>query len=111
MQGSVTVKELKRIVFGAPEPVRPGLDVSLMVGFTPVPERSGHVALVRLAGGAPPLRVSLYVDGDLVEGWMPAPETCELPLPALGPGRHAVTVRAVDAHGRWGGASAVLASA
>lgn len=110
MQATVTVEELERIVFGQPEPVRPGLDVSLMVGLAPIPNRSGHVALVRLSGGTPPLRVSLYVDGDLVEGWMPAPETCELPLPLVTPGRHAVTVRAVDAHGRWGGASAVMAA-
>lgn len=86
----------------------PGLRVVLTVGIAPMPAPGAHVALVTRAGGVAPVRVFVYVNGELVESWMPAPETCELPLPALPPGRHAVTVRAIDARGRWGGASEIV---
>jgi hypothetical protein len=86
----------------------PGLRVFLTVGIAPVPASRAHVALVRFAGGVAPVRVSVYVNGELIECWMPSPERCELLLPVLLPGRHAITVRAIDARGRWGGASAIV---
>ncbi|MBI2216269.1 MAG: hypothetical protein HYU51_03135 [Candidatus Rokubacteria bacterium] len=89
----------------------PGLRVFLTVGIGPLSAPRARVALVKLAGGVAPVRLSLYVNGDLIESWMPAHETCELLLPALLPGRHALTVRAVDARGRWGGASAIVQAA
>jgi hypothetical protein len=90
---------------------RPGLDVSLLVDPAAAPDGAEHFILVRLGGGTPPLRVYLYVNGALAESWMPAPATCEVALGGLGPGRHAVTARAIDASGRWGGASAVVHTA
>lgn len=84
---------------------RPGLDVSVTaVGATrPVPE-------VRLSarGGTAPMRVYVYVDGQLVDAHAPAEESFTVDLAGLPAGRHAVTARAIDASGRWGGASIVV---
>jgi hypothetical protein len=55
-----------------------------------------------------PVRVSLYVDGDLVADAVTSARTWEVRCERLAPVRHAATVRAVDASGRWGGASIVL---
>jgi hypothetical protein len=43
-----------------------------------------------------------------VEAWMPAASTCEFDAASIPLGRHVVTARAVDALGRWDGASTVL---
>ena len=56
---------------------------------------------------AKPLRVSIYVDGDLVDTWVPAKNGYEFHLPGIR-GRHLFTARAIDAHGRWGGASRLV---
>jgi hypothetical protein len=89
----------------AAAPPRPGLDVSLFVLDRP----RGRVLRLRVSGGARPVRLHLYVDGELVESWTPAPELFTFDLGALGRGLHAVTARAVDATGRWGGDSIVMA--
>jgi hypothetical protein len=87
------------------ERLRPGLDVSVFAL-----DRPGGRSTLRLAvrGGARPVRLSLYVDGELVESWTPAPEILSFDLGPLGAGRHAVTARAIDATGRWGGSSIVV---
>jgi hypothetical protein len=86
---------------------RPGLDVSIC---TAAPSSNDGVPLVRVRvdGARPPFRLYLYVDGQLEEAWIPAAETSEHPCPSLASGRHTITARAVDAGGRWGGASTLL---
>jgi hypothetical protein len=90
---------------GVAERLRPGLDVSMFALARP-----GGRSRLRLGvhGGAGPVRLHLYVDGELVESWTPAPQIFDFDLSALGDGRHAVTARAIDATGRWGGTSIIL---
>ena len=86
---------------------RPGLDVSLTTQ-----EQAPHATLdLAVRGGTAPVRLHLYVDGELAESWAPAPERCRFDLRTLEAGRHAVTARAIDRDGRWGGASLVVAVA
>ena len=90
----------------AGQQLRPGLDVSLSA----VDRSGGRSELVLgVRGGTTPVRLHLYVDGDLVESWTPAPSSFTFDLGGLGPGHHAVTARAIDATGRWGGSSVVVA--
>jgi hypothetical protein len=98
--GSVVDRE-RRVA----EPLRPGLDVSMFALDRPG-GRSGLRLAVR--GGTGPVRLHLYVDGELVESWAPAPPIFTFDLGPLGTGRHAVTARAIDARGRWGGDSIVM---
>jgi hypothetical protein len=80
---------------------KPGLAVSVGVRSS----ADGAVVRVRVAGAQGPFRVYVYADGDLVEAWIPGGESNEFVCRALGAGRHTVTARAIDAAGRWGGAS------
>jgi poly(3-hydroxybutyrate) depolymerase len=70
-------------------------------------------ALVRLtvAGGAVPIKLYLYVDGELVEDWVRATPQCDYEASTLAPGRHLLTARAIDAEGRWAAASTTLDTA
>src|SRR5207302_5315165 len=83
----------------------PGLQVALSV--KPVEDVMGPedaVAVrVDVMEAANPLRVSIYVDGDLVDTWVPARNGYEFQFPGIR-GRHLFTARAIDARGRWGGA-------
>jgi hypothetical protein len=87
----------------------PGLHVALSV--KPVEDMMGPddaVAVrVDVTEGARPLRVSIYLDGDLVDTWIPGTNGYEVRLPGM-TGRHVVTARAIDARGRWGGASTLF---
>ena len=87
----------------------PGLHVALSV--EPVDDVTGRdetVAVrVEVTEAAHPLRVSVYLDGDLVDTWIPGPTGYEVRLPGVA-GRHVVTARAIDAEGRWGGASTLF---
>jgi hypothetical protein len=65
----------------------------------------------RVTGGRPPVRLYLYVNGDLAEAWTESVGLFDLSLDEYGPGRHAVTVRAVDSRGRWAGASMIVTCA
>lgn len=89
----------------AEQSYRPGLDVSITALESGGPRPSVHV---RLRGVAEPVRLHLYVDGDLMESWVPAPETVTVDLRSVAVGHHAVTARAIDSTGRWGGASLVV---
>lgn len=90
----------------AGQQLRPGLDVSLSA----VDRSGGRSELVLgVRGGMTPVRMHLYVDGHLVESWTPAPPSFTFDLGGLEPGHHAVTARAIDAAGRWGGSSVVVA--
>jgi len=88
----------------------PGLRVTLSV--EPVAAVTAEEALavrVDVAGGARPLRISVYLDGELVDTWTPTANGHELRLPPVN-GRRVITARALDAHGRWGSASTLLVS-
>jgi hypothetical protein len=84
---------------------RPGLDVSVFAI-----DRPGGRSRLRLGvrGGTGPVRLFLYVDGELVESWTPTPTIVTFHLSALGDGRHPVTADAIDATGRWGGSSIIV---
>ena len=88
----------------------PGVRVTLETGD---PVNDGALGVVsikaRVTGGRAPVRLYLYVNGDLAETWTEAEGSFDLSLDEYGPGRHAVTARGVDALGRWAGASMVVA--
>ena len=65
---------------------------------------------VEVKDAARPVRVSVYLDGDLVDTWTPSSEAHEVHLAGVR-GRHLVTARAFDAAGRWGGASVMIDAA
>lgn len=84
-----------------------GLQVRLAAGVRSGPAAGTLAVRVDVAGGQGPVRVYAYLDGELAAlGDGPA-AAWELPAPGGGP-RHALTVRAVDAAGRWGGSSVVV---
>jgi len=86
----------------------PGLRVTLSVEpVEDITTDEGIAVRVDVAGAARPLRISVYLDGDLVDTWTPATNEYELRLPPV-TGRCVVTARAFDARGRWGGASALI---
>jgi hypothetical protein len=63
---------------------------------------------IRVAGARMPARIYLYVDGDLADMWVDVEASYELQAARFAAGPHAVTARAVDHLGRWGGASTVV---
>jgi hypothetical protein len=65
---------------------------------------------VRVAGARMPARIYLYVDGDLADMWVDVEATYDLAAARFPEGPHAITARAVDVLGRWGGASVVVAT-
>ena len=92
-------------------PARPqAIRVTLETGDPVTDATLGVVSLrARVAGGRLPVRLYLYVNGDLAEAWTESEGEFDLSLDHYGPGRHAVTARAVDALGRWAGASMIVA--
>ena len=88
----------------------PSLRVTLETGDPATDAAMGVVSIrVRVAGARLPVRSYLYVNGDLAEAWTESEGDFDLSLDHYGPGRHAVTARAVDALGRWAGASMIVA--
>ena len=88
----------------------PSLQVTLETGDPATDAAMGVVSIrARLSGGRLPVRMYLYVNGDLAEAWTESEGDFDLSLDHYGPGRHAVTARAVDALGRWAGASLIVA--
>jgi hypothetical protein len=92
----------------APAPRRPGLDVSLVASIAGPLDARGPVVIARVGVGQETVRLYIYIDGDVAEAWTPAPGVAEFDARKIPPGRHVVTARAVDALGRWGGASVVV---
>jgi len=91
-------------------PRLPALRVTLETGDPATDAALGIVSIrVGVAGGRAPVRLYLYVNGDLAEAWTDSEGSFDLSLDEYGPGRHAVTARAVDALGRWAGASLIVA--
>ena len=110
-----TVSPLWGVRPGGPERtgVRPpSLRVTLQTGDPATDDAMGAVSIrVRATGGRLPVRMYLYVNGDLAEAWTESEGEFDLSLDHYGPGRHAVTARVVDALGRWAGASLIVSCA
>jgi hypothetical protein len=108
-----TVSMLHRLHSSPPE--RSGarsrpLRVRLQTGDPVADAALGIVTIqIRAVGGHLPVRLYLYVNGDLAGSWMGREASFDFSLDVYGPGRHAVTARVVDAHGRRAGASTVVA--
>jgi hypothetical protein len=66
------------------------------------------VLRLRVNGARTPTRIYLYVDGDLADTWVDVEASYDASAERIKPGRHAVTARAVDALGRWAGASTIV---
>ena len=88
----------------------PAIRVTLETGDPVTDAALGVVSIkARVAGGRGPIRLYLYVNGDLADAWTESEGSFDLSLDEYGPGRHAVTARGVDSLGRWAGASMVVA--
>lgn len=100
----------RRIRSGRPGGRPPGIRVTVETGDPVNDAALGVVSITaRVTGGRLPVRLYLYVNGDLAETWTQTEGFFDLSLDEYGPGRHAVTARGVDALGRWAGASMVVA--
>ena len=66
------------------------------------------VIRLRVHGARTPTRLYLYIDGDLADSWVDIEAAYDAHAERITPGRHAVTARAVDALGRWAGASTIV---
>lgn len=100
----------RRITSGRAGGRPPGIRVTLKTGDPVNDAALGVVSITaRVTGGRLPVRLYLYVNGDLAETWTETEGYFDLSLDEYGPGRHAVTARGVDALGRWAGASIVVA--
>ena len=66
------------------------------------------VIRLRVHGARTPTRLYLYIDGDLADTWVDIEASYDAHAERLTAGRHAVTARAVDALGRWAGASTIV---
>lgn len=71
-------------------------------------EERGTVIRLRVNGARTPTRLYLYLDGDLADTWVDVEALYNTSATQLTSGRHAVTARAVDALGRWAGASTII---
>jgi hypothetical protein len=86
----------------------PGLRVALRVTSTGHDRRDDWIAVrIDVAPPARLLRMSVYLDGHLMDTLAPASSCEELRLHEVR-GRHVITARVVDASGRWGGASTLV---
>ena len=87
----------------------PGLQVALSVKtIEDVMGPDDVVAVhVDVFEAARPLRVSIYLDGDLVDTWVPARNDYDFRLPGVR-SRQVITARAIDGQGRWGAASTLV---
>ena len=90
---------------GTGESLRPGLDVSVLTLASPMELPEIHLSV---RGGTAPVRLFIYVDGDLLDAQVSTSDRFRAGLTGVAAGRHAVTARAIDACGRWGGASIVV---
>ena len=88
--------------------VRPAtLRVSIETGL---PETNDAIAsvYVHVSGAKTPIRLYLYVGGDLADAWTDTEAVYELRAEDVKAGRQPITARAVDALGRWAGTSIIF---
>jgi hypothetical protein len=90
--------------------VRPAtLRVTLETGMPETADPDAIASVhIHVSGARAPIRLYLYVDGDLADAWTDTQAVYELQVKDVKPGRHAITARAVDALGRWAGASLIF---
>ena len=93
---------------GHAAPRRPGLLVSVKALEAGAGPGNDLVVKVSVEGEKPPMRLYLYIDGELADVQAPAEARSEFRSKGSSVGRHLVTARAIDATGRWGGASLVV---
>jgi hypothetical protein len=94
---------------GRPGPGARGPRVTIETGDPTADAALGIVSITaRITGGHGPVRLYLYVNGDLAEAWTESEGHFDLSLDEYGPGRHAVTARGVDSLGRWAGMSMMV---
>ena len=106
--GTVSRIEEHRGMAGERRQRPPALRVHLATGG-PEDTALGVVTVrVQVTGARLPVRLYLYVDGDLAEAWTESDVVHDLRAEDYEPGHHAVTARAVDALGRWAGASILV---
>ena len=77
---------------------------------TGMPETADAVASVHIhvSGSKAPIRLYLYVGGDLADAWSDTDAVYELRADDVNGGRQPITARAVDALGRWAGTSIIF---
>ena len=110
MGSVVPIRAARRDPSVRPPSRPPRLRVTLERTEAALDARLGAVSLhAQVIGGRGPIRLYLYLNGDLVESWSEPSGQFELAADDHGAGPHAVTARAVDAQGRWAGASMVIA--
>lgn len=80
---------------------------------TGMPETADAIAAVHVhvSGAKAPIRLYLYVGGDLADAWTDTEAVYELRSEDVKAGRQPLTARAVDALGRWAGASIIFDTA
>ncbi len=72
------------------------------------PEPDVFSLRVDVGGGRAPLRLLLYVDGELASACDSVADIYEFRASGLTGARRALTVRVIDADGRWGSASRLI---
>jgi hypothetical protein len=108
--GTVTRLPIGRRARAALGGARPApLRLTLRAGDPAVDGPLGIASLeVRATGGRAPVQLTLAVNGELARSWTSSRGQFDLSLDEYGPGRHVVTVRAVDGLGRRATASVVI---
>lgn len=87
----------------------PSLRVAMDVGFPDDPDRATAAVHVHVSGARPPVRVHIYVGGELAAVQCGTGLIYDLPAGRVAAGRHTITVRASDALGRWADTSMQVA--
>jgi hypothetical protein len=84
------------------------LQVSLGARAVDAPEDTALAVHVSVAGGVTPLKLTLHLDGRVVGRWDSVADVYEFRVASLAVGPRALTVRVVDAVGRWGSRSVMV---
>lgn len=84
------------------------LQISLGARAVEAAEETALAVHVSVAGGTAPLKLTLHLDGRVVGGWDSVADVYEFRVASLAVGPCALTVRVVDAVGRWGSRSVVV---
>lgn len=86
----------------------PSLRVAMDVGFPDDPGDAVAAVHVHVSGGRPPVRVHIYVNGELAAVQCGTGLIYDLPAGRVVSGSHTIAVRASDALGRWADSSMQL---
>ena len=86
----------------------PTLRVAMDIGFPDDSGRAMAAVHVHVSGARPPVRVHIYVDGELAAVQCGTGLIYDLPAGRVAAGTHTIAVRASDALGRWADTSMQL---